>query len=177
MSLAPKTIASLFVLVSMAIGGCAHHRTSSPMTDRTELGTEVTELPAEIPGERTVASGPPTTGRYLDTQPTAFPRSRIIIRVADAGVIRRNWALSVCPRPSGDVLAGPTYWPTVDDAFHRPNSTNIWLEPGEFIWNLALLPYRVIDAPPWSKVIYSPAGGTYGWRNVEQSGVIYREKE
>jgi hypothetical protein len=175
--LAPKTFASLFALVSLAIGGCAHHRTSSAMTDRTELGTEVTELPADIPGERTVSSGPPTTGRYIDTQPTAFPRSRIVIRVAVAGVIRRNWALSVCPRPSGDVLAGPTYWPTVDDAFRRPNSTNIWLEPGEFLWNILLLPYRVVDTPPWSKVVYSPAGGAFGWRNVEQSGVIYREKE
>jgi len=92
-------------------------------------------------------------------------------------VDRRGKTVIVRRGPSGDVLAGPTYWPTVDDAFHRPNSTNIWLEPGEFIWNTALLPYRVIDAPPWSKVIYSPAGGTYGWRNVEQSGVIYREKE
>jgi len=147
------------------------------MTDRGELGTEPSELPSDLPGERTVTSGPPTTGRYVDTQPTAFQRTRIVVRVAEGGVIRRNWALAVCPRPSGDVLAGPTYWPTIDDAFHRSNSTNVWLEPGEFLWNTLLLPYRLIDEPPWSKVVYSPAGGVSGWRNVEQSGVIYREKE
>jgi len=172
-----KTTSSLLVLLSLSICGFAHHRTSSAMTDRAELGTEVAELPADLPGERTVSSGLPTTGRYADTQPTAYPRTRIVMRVADTGVIRRNWGLAVCPRPNGDVLAGPTYWPTVDDAFHRPNSTNVWLEPGEFFWNILLLPYRVVDTPPWSKVVYSPAGGVSGWRNVEQSGVIYRERE
>jgi hypothetical protein len=176
-SLAPKTFAALLVLVSLAMGGCAHHKTSSPITDRVELGTEINELPTDIPGERTVTSSPPTTGRYADTQPTAFPRTRIVVRVADNGVIRRNWPLSVTPRPSGDVLAGPTYWPNVDEAFHRSDSTNLWLEPLEFLANVALSPFRAIETPPWAKVVYSPAGGVYGWRNVEQSGVIYRERE
>jgi hypothetical protein len=75
------------------------------------------------------------------------------------------------------VLAGPTYWPTVDRAFRRPNSTNIYLEPAEFVWNSILLPYRMVETPPWSKVVYSPAGGIFGWRNVEQSGVLYRERD
>ena len=178
MSSIPKSIATLLVLVALALlSGCAHRRVSTPMTDQVELGTEPTELPATLPGERVATSAPPTTGRYADTQPTAFPRTRIVVRVAERGVMRRAWALAVCPRPSGDVLAGPTYWPSEDRAFHRSNSTNIWLEPGEFLWNTLLLPYRMIDVPPWSKVVYSPAGGAPGWRNVEQTGVIYRERE
>ena len=46
---------------------------------------------------------------------------------------------------------------------------------GDWLYNVALLPYRVIDNPPWSKVIYSPSGGI-DWSNVEQSGVIFQER-
>jgi uncharacterized protein YceK len=149
-----KSITAILLLLALGLlSGCAHRRVSSPMTEQVELGTDVNELPATLPGERIATSAPPTTGRYADTQPTAFPRTRIVVRVADRGVLRRSWSLAVSPRPSGDVLAGPTYWPSVDEAFHRPNSTNIWLEPGEFLWNTLLLPYRVIDTPPWSKIV------------------------
>ena len=111
----------------------------------------------------------------MPEQPTGYPPTRIVLRISDRGVARRAWPLAVTPRPSGNVLAGPTYWPTVDKAVHRSNKTNIWLEPLEFMYNVALLPYRVIDEPPWSKVIYSPSGGI-DWSNVEQSGVIFQER-
>jgi hypothetical protein len=174
----PKILASILLVTALALlGGCAHHRASSPMTDQSEIGTDMAELPPLLPGDRIATSAQPTTGRYADTQPTAYPRTRIVVRVGEHGIIRRVWALAVNPRPSGDVLAGPYYWESEDRAFHRPNSTNIWLEPGEFVWNTLLLPYRLIDTPPWSKVVYSPAGGAPGWRNVEQTGVIYRERE
>lgn len=177
MSSIPKLCFLLFVLVSLALSdGCTHHRASPPMSDSVEI--EVGELPAPIqPGERIATSAPPTTGRYADTQPSAYPRTRIVVRVADHGIIRRQYALAVCPRPSGDVLAGPYYWESEDRAFTRPNWVNLWLEPGEFVWNSLLLPYRMVETPPWAKVVYSPAGGAPGWRNVEQTGVIYRERE
>ena len=174
MSSIPKLLAAVLLLLPLLAAGCIRHHTPPPVA---EIGTDMNELPGDIAGERVVTSRGPTTGRYADTQPTAFPHTRIVLRVAEAGVIRRNWALSVTPRPSGDVLAGPTYWPTEDDAFHRPNWVNLWLEPLEFVMNTALLPYRVVDTPPWSKIVYSPAGGVFGWRNVEQSGVIYQERE
>ena len=130
-----------------------------------------------LPGDRLISSATtPTTSRYLDTQPTAFRPTRIVLRVGEKGLVRRQWPLETSYRPSGDVLAGPTYWPTVDKAVQRPNSTNVWLEPLEFLYNLALLPYRAVDTPPWSKIVYSPSGGI-GWRNVEQAGVIFQEKE
>jgi hypothetical protein len=172
----PKTIAAIVSLLALGvISGCAASRKPAPPMP--EISNEVTALPTDIPGERMVTSGPPTTGRYATTEPANIPRTRIVVRVADRGVLRRNWVLVANLRPSGDVLAGPTYWPSVDRAFDRPNSTNIWLEPGEFLWNTLLLPYRMIDTPPWSKIVYSPAGGASGWRNVEQSGVLYRERE
>ena len=177
MSSIPKFFSLLFAILSLALlTGCAHHRAAPAMAESVEI--EPNELPEPIqPGERVVTSTGPTTGRYADTQPTAYPRTRIIVRVGDHGIIRRQYALSTCPRPSGDVLAGPYYWESEDRAFHRPNWVNVWLEPGEFVWNTLLLPYRLVETPPWSKVVYSPAGGAPGWRNVEQSGVIYREKE
>lgn len=174
MSSIPKLFGAVLLLLPLCSTGCIRHRTPPPVA---EVTTDLNELPTDIPGERIVTSSRPTTGRYADTQPIAFQRTRVVIRVAETGVLRRNWVLSVCPRPSGDVLAGPTYWPTEDDAFQRPNWVNLWLEPGEFVWNTLLLPYRVVDTPPWSKIVYSPAGGQPGWRNVEQSGVIYKERE
>ena len=177
MSSIPKLLSVLLVLLSFSLlSGCAHHRPAPAMAEEIEI--EPTELPQPIqPGERVVTSTGPTTGRYADTQPAAFPRTRIVVRVADHGIIRRQYALSTCPRPSGDVLAGPYYWESEDRAFNRPNWVNMWLEPGEFVWNSLLLPYRMVDTPPWAKVVYSPAGGAPGWRNVEQTGVIYRERE
>ena len=177
MSSIPKSLPALGALLVLAlISGCARHRAPAPMP---EISTnEIREMPKDIPGERLVTSGPPTTGRYATTEPAAdIPRTRIVVRVADHGVLRRNWALATCLRPSGDVLAGPTYWPSVDRAFNRPNYINVWLEPGEFLWNTLLLPYRAVETPPWAAVVYSPAGGVFGWRNVEQAGVLYREKE
>jgi hypothetical protein len=180
-SLIPKPIVALFLLLSLTlISGCIRHQTYSPVVEEDgremSAATELATLPPEIPGERIATSAPPTTGRYTDTQPTSFPRTRIITRVADRGITRRAWSLAVCSRPSGDVLAGPYYWPSIDRAVHRPNSTNVWLEPGEFLWNILLLPYRAVDTPPWQKIAYSPDGGI-GWRNVEQSGVIFQERE
>ena len=162
-----------------------HRKPSSParenptITNATTNARFVPETPPENPDEnphdKVITSAVPTTGRYADSQPTSSPPTRIVVRVSDRGVTRRSWPLTVNPRPSGDVLAGPTYWPTTDKAVHRPNSTNVWLEPLEFLYNVALLPYRVIDTPPWSKVIYSPSGGI-DWSNVEQSGVIFQER-
>src|SRR5438270_526965 len=123
-SLAPKTLSSIVLCAALALlSGCAHHRTAPAMTDEIEI--EPTELPPPIlPGERVVTSTGPTTGRYADTQPAAYPRTRIIVRVADHGVIRRQFGLSSCPRPSGDVLAGPYYWESEDRAYRRPNWVN-----------------------------------------------------
>ena len=176
---------SLIVLLSIAVTGCARRHTtrftedSRQMSEAMEIAAERApippEPPPENPGDLVITSAPPTTGRYVDTQPSGYPNTRIILRVADRGITRRAWTLAVTPRPSGDVLAGPTYWPTIDKAVRRPNTTNAWLEPLEFLYNIALLPYRVVETPPWSKVIYSPSGGI-DWSNVEQSGIIFQER-
>ena len=179
---APKSISALLLPVVFLMSGCARHHASAQMSMEQTNGhlisdaTDRSEVTPVLPGERIATSAPPTTGRYAATEPAAIPLTRIVIRVADRGVIHRSWPLAVCPRPSGEVLAGPTYWPSEDRAFYRRDTTNLWLEPGEFLWNILLLPYRVIDTPPWAKIVYSPAG-SYEWRNVEQSGVIFQEHE
>jgi hypothetical protein len=184
----PKTTAALLSLFALAlIGGCIRHPNSRYRYEQpreisaarelvNDERPDVEPLP-ELPGDRLVSSSTgPTTSRYMDTQPTNFRPTRIVMRVGDRGLVRRQWSLAVCPRPSGDVLAGPTYWPTVDKAVQRPNKDNVWMEPLEFVYNAALLPYRAIRTPPDSKMVYSPSGGI-GWRNVEQSGVIFQERE
>ncbi len=189
MSSIPKLSAAILVLLVLTlIGGCIRHPNARVREGGRDLsvGQEITgderpepppQLPPALPTDRVVTSATtPTTGRYLATQPTAFAPSRIVVRIGDNGVIRRQFPLAVCPRPSGDTLAGPTYWPTVDDAVDRKNKTNVWLEPLEFLYNTALLPFRAIRTPPDAKIVYSPDGGLR-WRNVEQAGVLFQERE
>jgi hypothetical protein len=185
----PKlTFALLSLSLIILIGGCVKHpnareRERRPMSygqdivAADEAPEPPPELPPALPGDRIITSATtPTTSRYLDTQPTAFPQTRIVLLVADRGVIRRQWPLAVSPRPSGDTLAGPYYWPSTDEAVRRKNKINVWLEPLEFVYNTALLPFRAIATPPWSKMVYSPDGGLR-WRNVEQAGVLFQERE
>lgn len=82
--------------------------------------------------------------------PVARPESRL----------RRDWPVSVAYRPSGDVDAGNTYWPTIDEAPSRPEWLSGTLESFEFLFNLAAAPVRLfITRPaPWGGMIYSPIG-------------------
>src|SRR5688572_401557 len=104
----PKLSARLLLLILTLAGGCIRHPNSRVREGGRELsiGQEITgdqrpepppQLPPALPTDRIITSATtPTTGRYLDTQPTAFMPTRIVVRVADAGVIRRQWPLAVC---------------------------------------------------------------------------------
>jgi len=175
------------LLALSLIGGCIRSQASREEKAGREISVgreimnderpDVAETPVALPGDRLVSSSTtPTTSRYLETQPTAFRTTRIVVRVGDRGLVRRQWPLEISPRPSGDVLAGPTYWPTIDKAVRRSSKQNVWLEPLEFLYLVALLPYRAIVTPPDSKIVYSPSGGI-DWQNVEQAGVIFQERE
>lgn len=72
----------------------------------------------------------------------------------------RHWPVSIAYRPSGDVDAGNTYWPTIDEVPKRPEWLSGALESFEFLFNLAAAPVRLfITRPaPWGGMIYSPIG-------------------
>src|ERR1051325_3118393 len=122
----PALACIVFLLV---LAGCARHRAmpmsdERPMSESMEIQAARVAVPPENPGDHVITSAPPTTGRYVETQPTGYTPTRIIVRVGGHGVGGRAWPLMTTPRASGDTLAGPTYWPTIDDAVRRPNKVN-----------------------------------------------------
>jgi hypothetical protein len=98
----------------------------------------------------------------LATEPPPVIPTRIQLIVGERGLVQRPWPAVAFSRPSGDVMAGPTYWPSVDDAFERSNGLNLVMEPVEFLLNTVLLPVRAVITPPWTAMIYSPVGPVGG---------------
>jgi hypothetical protein len=138
-----------------------------PPTERALPATRptVAELPSSTtrgvdPQGRPVAVSEalvPTTQHRVGVAPTVTgPLRPIGLQVTADGQLLRPWPESVSYRPSGDVLAGPTYWPTGDRAYRRDGLTNAYMEPLEFLWNGALMPFRAIQQHPQTPVIYSP---------------------
>lgn len=73
-------------------------------------------------------------------------------------VARRDWPASICYRPSGDVIAGPTYWPRTENYRPRGEYINLFMDPGEFLFNSIFIPVRLVLTPPWVEVNHSAVG-------------------
>jgi hypothetical protein len=186
----PKLVGpcSLALMGALFAGGCAHHAASrGPFTDVTsrdkDQATETAPIPssepplvAELPNKQPASSPSglpvtptttaliPSTQHRVEVAPYTSSRERVAIPIADLGhgVIVREWPVSICWRPSGDTLAGPDYWPSEEVAFKRPEWMNMFMEPLEFFYNTALLPYRAVVTPPWAQVVYSPVNRVGG---------------
>ena len=129
-----------------------------------------------IRAETPTAAGPATTsavagpGRYhiVADSPAIVPTTRpvsgntvatgpqIPIEIDEVGLVRQ-WPLWIGERPSGNVIAGPHYWPTITREPRRTELNQGFIEPVEFLWNTLLLPYRMVRTPPWTAVTYDPA--------------------
>lgn len=85
-------------------------------------------------------------------------RATIALNLAPGGVLTREWPTSVSSQPSGDVLAGPSYYPRGYRSATRSDWVGGIMEPAEFLIDTVLLPVRAVFTPPWAPVVYSPAG-------------------
>jgi hypothetical protein len=83
-------------------------------------------------------------------------RAEIPLEIDEVGLVRQ-WPLWITERPSGNVVARPTYWPTDFRERTQNETRQAFVEPLEFLYNTLLLPYRIVRAPPWTKVTYDPA--------------------
>jgi hypothetical protein len=102
----------------------------------------------------------PAADRYILRPADAALQTRadVLLNITEGGVLRRAWPVSVAYIPSGDTLAWPHYWNTVERAIYRSDLENSFMEPLEFLANTALLPVRAVMLPPWTPVVDSPTG-------------------
>lgn len=117
-----------------------------------------TEPSQQTPMQKEAPRIEPQTPPAAETQTPAPP---VAAESAEApAVLQRPWPVSVAYRPSGDVDAGNTYWPTIDESRPRPEWVSGIMEGWEFLFNLAAAPVRLfITRPaPWGGMIYSPIG-------------------
>lgn len=123
--------------------------------------TTPTEPTVTQPAQATTGMGlGPEADRYILRPADAAlqARANVTLNVMEGGVLRRAWPVSVAYIPSGDTLAWPHYWNTVERAIYRSDLENSFLEPLEFLANTALLPVRAVLLPPWTPMVDSPAG-------------------
>ncbi len=78
----------------------------------------------------------------------------LVVRVDEQGRLSRDFAPSAFERPSGDVKAGPLYWPNYNRNIKRSDTENAVFEPMEFIIDSLLMPVRAVITPPWTDVVY-----------------------
>ncbi|MFI5381829.1 MAG: hypothetical protein ACHRHE_21230 [Tepidisphaerales bacterium] len=90
------------------------------------------------------------------TAPAAAPMGKLVVHVDEHGRLSRDFAPSTFERPSGDVLAGPVYWPNKNRTIKRGDAENFVFEPMEFIVDSLLMPIRACITPPWTDVVYDP---------------------
>jgi hypothetical protein len=103
-----------------------------------------------------------------------IPASRFIV---DAnGNIRRLWPGDDSLRASGDVVAGPVYWPTIDNIPGRQDWISLFLDPFDFVTSVVSMPFRLIDDLPGSDQTYS-AVGRPGGGQAEPSGLPWVEQK
>jgi hypothetical protein len=158
--------------------------TQTPVNGNSGATLPPAEQPTIVPPTETIraetprAAGPATTAiqgspsRYQIVAPTPsiVPTTRpangtasamgngaeIPLEVDEVGLVRQ-WPVWVGERPSGNVVAGPTYWPTISREPRRTELSQAFVEPVEFLWNTLLLPYRAIRTPPGTRITYDPA--------------------
>jgi len=121
------------------------------------------------PATSAVANGGPARYQIVAPVPAIVPTTRpttattslgagseIPLAIDEVGLVRQ-WPVWIAERPSGNIVARPTYWNT--DYSERPESETkeAFVEPVRFLYNTLLLPYRMIRTPPWTKVTYDPA--------------------
>jgi hypothetical protein len=112
-----------------------------------------------------VIAQPPPPPQQIPTGPrrprlaaTTYPSSAI--RVEPDGSVVRLWPEATSWRPSGDVLAGPTYYAITKKASTRPEWVTGWLEFGGFLLDTALVPVNAVITPPWTPIAYSASDDT-----------------
>lgn len=120
------------------------------------------------PATSAVANGGPARYQIVAPVPAIVPTTRpstattglgagaeIPLAIDEVGLVRQ-WPVWTAERPSGNIVARPTYWDT--DYRERPESETreAFVEPVRFLYNTLLLPYRMIRTAPWTKVTYDP---------------------
>ncbi len=160
-------------LLGLALAAGCQHSKPGPFADVAghDRQTPTQSVPAtEVTPPPTEAAAAQPQVVPAETQPSGslLPADRKRISIAvDAIGATRDWPAVASVRPSGDVVASPYYWPTLENSYTRRAWQNIFLESGELILNSALLPYRMVKLPPWKDVVYSPVGPT------RDGGVIF----
>jgi hypothetical protein len=149
----PSTMPSTVATVD-AVGGTGAVRAPDVIVVETQ--------PVAHPATRPVIveSGAMTVPSETKTTPSGELSSARQVRVEEGGALIRYWPETLVLRPSGDTLAGPNYWPSLDKALQRKDLDNLYMEPAEFWINLFLMPVRAVMTPPWTPMVYSPVGPT-----------------
>jgi len=174
---------SALILV-LTVAGCAsRQRSFSDITERERHQPTQAMASAQpvaekesvrpVPSTNTIPRTPvaATTARPIITPST---RNSIAMNLGPGSVVTREWSQSVCYRVSGDVVSGSTYWPSIDSALKRNEFLNLVMEPGEFIFNLCVMPIRMVITPPWAQIDYSAVGPPNA-EFIETSGLRYLE--
>jgi len=102
---------------------------------------------------------------------------QIIYDIGEHGVLLRRWEQSATVRAGGDVKAGATYWPTIDQAYRRPDVYNVFIEPAEFLLNTVLLPVRAVLTLPTEPVIYHDTVTTTERETRKRPPVTYKPEK
>lgn len=125
---------------------------------RAETPTAAGPATTEIVGspERYQLLVPPPAIIEFETVVGGPERAEIPMEIDEVSLVR-EWPLWIVERPSGNVVAGPTYWPTDYREPRRAELTQAFVEPVEFLWNTLLIPYRMVRTPPGTRVLYDPA--------------------
>jgi hypothetical protein len=167
------------VMLLTGLFGCASKK--APFVD-------VTQRERQRPTQAAAATGPTVvaaktkpvaivTPAAVAMSPTTEPaKGGIVIHVGKGGVVTREWSQSVAYRPSGNFRSGPTYWPSQNSAFTRSEYHDIVVEPGEFLFNILILPYRLIETPPWASIEWSAVGKPYN-DDIDPAGQRYLEDQ
>lgn len=108
------------------------------------------------------------------TLPASVEEVPLIVR--DDGVLRRPWPITVAYRPSGDVIAGRTYYEDItDEASKRPEWLQAAMETPWFLVDTVILPVRAVKTPPWAPVLYNSDPGGWQWQPLEPGEHLYAE--
>ncbi len=141
--------------------------TAATTTDVVTSTTEQTP-PADQPTETTTTTTTTAANDPVVTQPEAVlsaPRAttspavtgpEIPLVVDRIGAVRQ-WPLVTGYRPSGNVVAFPTYWESISREPERSETRQAIREPFLFLYNVVVLPIRAIRTPPLTRVTYDPA--------------------